>query len=128
MSGTVLVVEDDSAIRRLLEYTIFAGGYTVQVATDPIRALEMLEGTELVVTDLGMPGRDGFWLIRELRKRSEVPIIVLTASGEDRSEREVLSLGANTFLTKPCSRSQLLEAIRALLPSTVAESASARDI
>jgi DNA-binding response OmpR family regulator len=128
VSGTILVVEDDSAIRRLLEYTIFAGGYPVQVANNPILALGMLEGIDLVVTDLEMPGRDGFWLIQELRKRSDVPIIVLTASGEDRSEREVLSLGANAFLTKPCSRPQLLEVIRALLPSARAESTDAREV
>ena len=115
---SVLVVEDEPSIRYLLQLLLESNGFVPRLAQSAEEGLEQFDReVELVICDLGLPGRDGYWLIERLRALSSIPIIVVTAHGEFRDEVTARALGANDFLTKPFSRVQLLGAVNAQLAS-----------
>ena len=118
MSGErVLVVDDEPQIRRALRTGLLGHGYEVEVAEDGESALAMLAARlpDLVVLDLMMPGLDGFEVLRQTRGWSKVPVIVLSARGEERAKVEALDLGADDYLTKPFGMEELLARVRAVL-------------
>jgi two-component system KDP operon response regulator KdpE len=92
-------------------------GYAVSVASDGREALEMFreEPADLVVTDLAMPNLDGLQLCRRLREVSQIPIIVLSVRGEEKTKVEALDAGADDYVTKPFGMDELLARIRAAL-------------
>jgi two-component system KDP operon response regulator KdpE len=123
----ILVVDDEPQITRVLRTTLSAQGYDVRVANDGEMALELMKNwmPQVVVTDLAMPNLDGVGLCRQLRQVSQVPIIVLSVRGQDRSKVEALDAGADDYVTKPFSMSELLARIRAQLRrSPIAEEPS----
>lgn len=113
---TVLVVEDDQNIARLVRDYLHQAGFRVMVAADGNRALDLAgEVTpDLVVLDLGLPGRDGLDVMRELRRDSRVPIIVVTARGEETDRIVGLELGADDYVVKPFSPKELVARVRAI--------------
>jgi len=117
---TILVVEDEMKIARLVRDYLANAGFDVIVTGDGESAIVSARGTkpDLVVLDLGLPGRDGLDVTRELRKTSNVPIVMLTARG-DKSDRIVgLELGADDYVVKPFSPKELVARIRAVLRRT----------
>ncbi|MGB7601516.1 MAG: response regulator transcription factor [Candidatus Sulfotelmatobacter sp.] len=123
----ILVVDDEPQITRVLRTTLSAQGYDVRVANDGEMALELMKNwmPHVVVTDLAMPNLDGVGLCRQLRQVSQVPIIVLSVRGQDRSKVEALDAGADDYVTKPFSMNELLARIRAQLRrSPIAEEPS----
>jgi two-component system, OmpR family, KDP operon response regulator KdpE len=120
----ILVVDDEPQITRVLRTSLNAQGYEIRVANDGETALEIVKdfGPDLVITDLAMPNMNGIELCRRLRKMSQVPILVLSVRGEERSKIEALDSGADDYVTKPFSTGELLARIRAALrrspPST----------
>jgi DNA-binding response OmpR family regulator len=109
----LLIVEDDDAIAAPLARGLEREGFTVTRVTTGAAALQA-EGYDLVLLDLGMPDMDGLTICHELRARSEVPIIVVTARG-DESDRVVgLELGADDYLVKPFGFRELVARIRAV--------------
>jgi two-component system KDP operon response regulator KdpE len=123
----ILVVDDEQQITRVLRTTLTAQGYDIRVANDGEMALELMKNwtPHVVVTDLAMPNLDGVGLCRQLRQVSQVPIIVLSVRGQDRSKVEALDAGADDYVTKPFSMNELLARIRAQLRrSPVAEEPS----
>src|ERR1039458_4000108 len=94
-----------------------AQGYEIRVANDGETALEIVKdfAPDLVITDLAMPNMNGIELCRRLRKMSQVPILVLSVRGEERSKIEALDSGADDYVTKPFSTGELLARIRAAL-------------
>jgi len=120
----ILVVDDEPQITRVLRTSLSAQGYEIRVANDGETALEIAKdfAPDLVITDLAMPNMNGIELCRHLRQVSQVPILVLSVRGEERSKVEALDSGADDYITKPFSTAELLARIRAALrraPATV---------
>lgn len=113
----ILVVDDDAEIRNLLSEYLQKGGYRVTAVSGGrgMRAALEVAQPDLVVLDLMMPGEDGLVLCRELRARSEVPIIMLTARGDEADRIVGLELGADDYMPKPFSPRELLARIKSVL-------------
>jgi two-component system KDP operon response regulator KdpE len=113
----ILVVDDEPQLTRVLRTGLKSRGYDVRVAADGLAGFETFNDwhPDLVVTDLAMPNMDGLELCRRLRAISAVPIIILSAKGEEKIKVEALDLGADDFVTKPFGIDELLARIRASL-------------
>ena len=125
----VLVVDDDRGLRKVLRDALTRDGHEVKMAADgeAARTLFNQDSFDLVVTDLAMPRLDGTALVREIRDRSEVPILVLTVRDEEREKVKLLDAGADDYVVKPFSVGELLARTRALLRRpTVAQPAATR--
>jgi DNA-binding response OmpR family regulator len=118
---TILVVEDEMKIARLVRDYLQHAGFDVIVAGDGESALASARGRrpDLVVLDLGLPGRDGLDVTRELRRSSNVPIVMLTARGDEADRIVGLELGADDYVVKPFSPKELVARVRAVLRRTV---------
>jgi two-component system KDP operon response regulator KdpE len=116
-NGKILVVDDEPQIRRALNLALSAHGYSVRLAEHGDQALIELASwsPDAMVLDLVMPGRDGFDVLRELRTWSMLPVIVLSARGEERDKVVALDLGADDFVTKPFGMDELLARLRAVM-------------
>jgi two-component system KDP operon response regulator KdpE len=114
---TVLVVDDEPPIRRFLRTSLGAVGHRVVTAENAAEALAMLvaEKPDVIILDLGLPDRSGLDVIMEIRRRSPVPIIVLSARSDERSKVEALDLGADDYIGKPFGMPELTARIRAAL-------------
>jgi two-component system KDP operon response regulator KdpE len=118
MSGErILVVDDEPQIRRALSIALGGHGYLVELAEDGEQAIVALAAhlPDAVVLDLVMPGIDGFEVLRQTREFSNVPIIVLSARGQEPDKVAALDLGADDYLTKPFGMDELLARMRAAL-------------
>ncbi len=114
---TILVIDDDPGLTALLTEYLEARGLAVQAAPDGDAGLTRLRGggVDLVILDVMMPGKDGFEVCREIRAESPVPIIMLTARGDELDRIVGLELGADDYLPKPFNPRELLARIRAVL-------------
>ncbi len=113
----ILVVDDEPQITRVLRTTLVAKGYEIRIANDGEMALEIMKDwvPNLIITDLTMPNLDGVQLCKRVRAMSQVPIIVLSVRGEERSKIEALDAGADDYMTKPFSMGELQARVRAAL-------------
>lgn len=113
----ILVVDDDAALRDLLTRYLSENGYAVTALADGEEMAQYLaqHSPELVILDLMLPGEDGFSLARRLRSNSAIPIIMLSARGEDIDRIIGLEIGADDYLAKPFNPRELLARIRAVL-------------
>jgi DNA-binding response OmpR family regulator len=113
----ILVVDDDPGMRSLLEAYLGDSGFAVTTATDGAAMWQALEQgmPDAIVLDLMMPGEDGLSLARRLRSQSNVPILMLSARGEEIDRVVGLEMGADDYLAKPFSPRELLARLRALL-------------
>jgi two-component system KDP operon response regulator KdpE len=113
----ILVVDDEPQITRVLRRSLTTHGYDVRVAGDGLAAIQTFGDwpPDLVVTDLSMPGTDGLHLCRNIRAISQVPIIVLSVRGEEKTKVQALDAGADDYVTKPFGMDELLARIRAAL-------------
>jgi len=121
--ATILVVDDEAHMRRLVSYILESAGHRVLAAPEGQTALAYLDDEsqtiDLVFADIAMPGMDGFELLGTIRSHDRwrhLPVVVLTAQGQDRDLNRALSTGADDFITKPFSSGQLLAAVRNLVP------------
>jgi len=106
LSRKVLLVDDEDQLRRVMKDLLEREGYTVAEARDGVQALDQVDkfGPDVVVLDLNLPGLDGYGVLSHLRSRqatADIPVIVLTAKGDEDNEVRVFELGADDFLTKP---------------------------
>jgi len=113
----ILIVEDYPVTQRVLSLTLKNSGYDVQIANHGVEALQQLDlaPVDLALVDIAMPEMDGLELLRHLRndkRYTALPIIMLTASGQDEDRATALVIGADGFLTKPTSSRELLETIQ----------------
>jgi two-component system KDP operon response regulator KdpE len=118
MSGErILVVDDEPQIRRALRTALAGHGYQVELAEQGEDALAAIAANppDLVLLDLVMPGVDGIEVLRETRGWSTVPIVVLSARGQEQDKVQALDLGADDYLTKPFGMAELLARVRAQL-------------
>src|ERR1700687_3702993 len=114
---TILTADDDPQLLRLVARNLQLEGYDVITASDGQQALEQIEMRvpDLVLLDLMMPKMDGFAVCHRVREFSAVPIIIITARGQDQDKVRGLDLGADDYLTKPFSVDELLARVRAVL-------------
>jgi len=126
----ILIVDDDREIRDLLARFLDKHGLRVSTAADGRDMKKALEtrGIDLVVLDLMMPGEDGLTLCRNLRATSKIPIIMLTAMGEEMDRILGLEMGADDYLAKPFNPRELLARIKAVLRRSSSEPAANREI
>lgn len=119
----ILVVDDEPQITRVLRRSLAAHKYDVRTAADGISALDTFGDfkPDLVITDLSMPEMSGLDLCRELRKWSQIPVIVLSVKGEEKTKVEALDAGADDYITKPFGIDELLARVRATLRRAAGE-------
>jgi DNA-binding response OmpR family regulator len=124
-SATILLVDDEEAVQKLLTYPLERDGYTVVQARDGEEALSRFSdrSIDLVVLDLMLPKVDGLEVCRRLRARSMVPIIMLTARDDELDKVVGLELGADDYITKPFSIREFRSRVRALLRRVAAQRA-----
>ncbi|HTM89673.1 MAG TPA: response regulator transcription factor [Terriglobales bacterium] len=120
--ASILVVDDEPQITRVLKTTLSSQGYDTRTAGDGDEALQTMKNwlPDLIITDLRMPNMDGLSLCRHVREQSQVPIIVLSVKGEERTKVEALDAGADDYVTKPFNINELLARVRASLRRTAA--------
>jgi DNA-binding response OmpR family regulator len=114
---TIVAADDDPQLLRLVTRNLQLEGYDVLGASDGQQALELIESNppDLVLLDVMMPKMDGFTVCSRVREFSSVPIIIVTARGQDQDKVRGLDLGADDYLTKPFSVDELLARVRAVL-------------
>jgi len=116
--ASILVVDDEPQIARVLKTTLASHGYSIRTARDGDEAVQLMKDwpPDLLITDLRMPNMDGLALCRHVRRgNSAMPIIVLSVRGEERTKVEALDAGADDYVTKPFSVNELLARVRAAL-------------
>ena len=114
---TILVADDDPQLLRLVERNLELEGYSVLIARDGEQALELVAAHEpdLLLLDIMMPRMDGYTVCQRVREFSQVPILVVTARGQEQEKVRGLDLGADDYLSKPFSIEELLARVRAVL-------------
>ena len=123
----ILVVDDEPPIRRWLKVNLETRGYTVDTAEAGEEGIVAFENRrpDLVILDLLMPGMGGIDVVRKLRAGSTIPIIVLSAIGEEGQKVEALEIGADDYMTKPFGMEELFARIRSLLRRAAGATSSA---
>lgn len=113
----ILVVEDEPSVGEVVSLYLRRAGYPVRVVRNGQEALKLLEQRfpQLIILDLMLPGADGWDIMRWLRARSDVPVIVLTARGEEGDRIAGLEMGADDYVVKPFSPQELVSRVRAVL-------------
>ena len=116
-SPTVLIIDDAVHIRRLIIRMLELAGFDTLEAADGLQGIDLLatQKPDIVTCDIAMPNMDGYEFVKAARQNpatQEIPIIVLTATGQEEEVVRAMNLGANAYLTKPFSSSRLLEIIR----------------
>jgi two-component system KDP operon response regulator KdpE len=116
-SQLILVIEDDSQIRRYLRAILTNEGYQLIEATTAQEGIKEvgLRHPDLIILDLGLPDRDGLEVTRDLREWTTIPIIVLTARSQEKDKVAALDIGADDYLTKPFGTNELLARLRVAL-------------
>ncbi len=128
--ANVLVIDDDPSLLRALRLGLEAGGHDVFTAVDGEHGISQvaLKAPDVVVLDIGLPDMDGLVVAQRIRQWSDVPIIILSATGSEDRKIDALNGGANDYVTKPFSMGELEARIRAVLrgrPNDATEEASA---
>jgi CheY-like chemotaxis protein len=116
----VLLVDDEDSLRKVMKDLLERDGYLVTEARDGVQALDQVDrvGPDIIVLDLNLPGLDGYGVLSHLRSRpatAGIPVIVLTAKGDEDNEVRVFELGADDFLTKPFRARALSARLEAVL-------------
>ena len=114
-TGRILVVDDEPQITRVLKTSLSSQGYEVLVAPSADAGYRAFEewSPEMLITDVSMPGISGIELCRRVRKVSEIPIIVLSVKGDEKTKVDALDAGADDYVTKPFGMPELLARVRA---------------
>lgn len=120
MGLKILIVDDEPHIRELVRLYLAREGFTVAEASDGLEALEatLSEGPALVILDIMLPKMDGWEVLRAIRQRQSIPVIMLSAKGEEVDRVLGLELGADDYITKPFSPRELVARVKAVLRRT----------
>ena len=128
---TILIVDDESRIRKLLKDFLAKDGYKILEAEDGEKALKIYEENNkkigLILLDVMMPKLDGWSVLRQIRQESKVPVIMLTARGEEQDELFGFELGVDEYVSKPFSPKLLVARIKAILSRTQSDKNEVKD-
>lgn len=125
----ILMIDDDVELCELMQRFLAGEGFTLTSAHDGNSGLEQVKSSdfELIILDIMMPGKNGMDVLRELRSFSQLPVIMLTARGEEMDRILGLELGADDYLPKPCNPRELAARIRAILRRSEQQNANRND-
>ncbi len=123
MADTVLIVDDDPKLRKLLQEYLEAYGFQVLTLADGTTVVPTVQAQapDMVILDVMLPGKNGFDVLKDVRMTSSVPVIMLTSKGEETDRIVGLEMGADDYLPKPCNPRELLARIRAVLRRVTAD-------
>ena len=131
VNNCILVVDDEIRMRKLIKDFLVAKGYSILEAEDGEKALEVFEENKnkinLVLLDVMMPKLDGWSVLRQIRQESKIPIIMLTARGEEQDELFGFELGVDEYISKPFSPKILVARVEAILKRTAPDSKEVKD-
>lgn len=131
MDNYILIVDDESRMRKLIKDFLTSKGYRILEAQDGEEALQVFEENEpkidLILLDVMMPKLDGWSVLRQIRQTSKVPIIMLTARGEEQDELFGFELGVDEYISKPFSPKILVARVEAILKRTKGDSKEAKE-
>ena len=131
VNKSILIVDDESRMRKLIKDFLVAKGYDILEAEDGEKALKVFEENEskieLILLDVMMPKLDGWSVLRQIRQTSKVPIIMLTARGEEHDELFGFELGVDEYISKPFSPKILVARVEAILKRTQGETKQIKD-
>lgn len=131
MDKCILIVDDESRMRKLIKDFLTAKGYKILEAEDGEKALQVFEENsekiDLILLDVMMPKLDGWSVLRQIRQTSKVPIIMLTARGEEQDELFGFELGVDEYISKPFSPKILVARVEAILKRTHGETKEVKD-
>lgn len=131
VNKSILIVDDESRMRKLIKDFLIAKGYDILEAEDGEKALKVFEENEskieLILLDVMMPKLDGWSVLRQIRQTSKVPIIMLTARGEEQDELFGFELGVDEYISKPFSPKILVARVEAILKRTQGETKQTKD-
>lgn len=130
-SNCILVVDDEQRMRKLIKDFLKAKGYSILEAEDGEKALEIFEENKnkitLILLDVMMPKLDGWSVLRQIRQASKVPIIMLTARGEEQDELFGFELGVDEYIAKPFSPKILVARVEAILKRSIGDKTQTKD-
>ena len=131
INSSILIVDDESRMRKLIRDFLVAKGYNILEAEDGEKALKIFEENEskieLILLDVMMPKLDGWSVLRQIRQTSKVPIIMLTARGEEQDELFGFELGVDEYISKPFSPKILVARVEAILKRTQKDNQEIKD-
>ena len=131
MNNYILIVDDESRMRKLIKDFLAAKGYNILEAEDGEKALQVFEENSekinLILLDVMMPKLDGWSVLRQIRQTSQIPIIMLTARGEEQDELFGFELGVDEYISKPFSPKILVARVEAILKRTQGEQKEVKD-
>ena len=131
MDKCILIVDDESRMRKLIKDFLKAKGYCILEAEDGEKALQVFEQNsekiDLILLDVMMPKLDGWSVLRQIRQTSQIPIIMLTARGEEQDELFGFELGVDEYISKPFSPKILVARVEAILKRTQGEQKEVKD-
>ena len=131
MDKCILIVDDESRMRKLIKDFLTVKGYKILEAEDGEKALQVFEENsekiDLILLDVMMPKLDGWSVLRQIRQTSKVPIIMLTARGEEQDELFGFELGVDEYISKPFSPKILVARVEAILKRTQGETKEVKD-
>ena len=131
MNNSILVVDDEARMRKLIKDFLVAKGYSIIEAEDGEKALQIFEENQpkidLILLDVMMPKLDGWSVLRQIRQISKVPIIMLTARGEEQDELFGFELGVDEYISKPFSPKILVARVEAILKRTKGDQKEIKD-
>ena len=131
MNKCILIVDDESRMRKLIKDFLTAKGYCILEAEDGEKALQVFEQNsekiDLILLDVMMPKLDGWSVLRQIRQTSQIPIIMLTARGEEQDELFGFELGVDEYISKPFSPKILVARVEAILKRTQGEQKEVKD-
>ena len=131
MNNSILVVDDEARMRKLIKDFLAAKGYSIIEAEDGEKALQIFEENQskidLILLDVMMPKLDGWSVLRQIRQTSKVPIIMLTARGEEQDELFGFELGVDEYISKPFSPKILVARVEAILKRTKGDQKEIKD-
>ena len=130
-NNCILIVDDELRMRKLIKDFLIAKGYSILEAEDGEKALEVFEENKnkitLILLDVMMPKLDGWSALRQIRQTSKVPIIMLTARGEEQDELFGFELGVDEYISKPFSPKILVARVEAILKRTTKDTTEVKD-
>ncbi|HAD81916.1 MAG: hypothetical protein A2509_02800 [Candidatus Edwardsbacteria bacterium RIFOXYD12_FULL_50_11] len=120
MAKKIMVVDDEPYIARVIKFKLEQEGYTVISANDGQSGLQKIkeEKPDMVLLDVMMPGLSGYEVCQKIREDAElagIPVVILTAKGQERDREQGLSMGASDYITKPFSPNRLLELVKSMI-------------
>ena len=131
VNNCILIVDDEARMRKLIKDFLVAKGYSILEAEDGEKALEVYEENKnkinLILLDVMMPKLDGWSVLRQIRQTSKVPIIMLTARGEEQDELFGFELGVDEYISKPFSPKILVARVEAILKRTAKDEKQVKD-